>query len=237
LRRIVGVAGALALVSGAIVSTAAPASADSTAAAIVRSVNASRVAHGLRPYVWRSDLSSVAQAWSVKMARASRLSHNPRLATQVTNFRWVGENVGYGPTWLKVEQAFMRSTAHRANILDRQFTQIGIGVSVSGGRIWITQVFRQPYGATASAAKPVQRTVTSFARAKPAAAAPVTRVVAKATSSSARPAARAVPARLTATPNQLLAERVAVARAAISNNNDPLARALAYAATMRAVAG
>ena len=78
------------------------------------------------------------------MAGSSRLYHNPRLTSDVTNWRWVGENVGYGPSVASVHTAFMNSPAHKANILDRDYTEVGIGVVVANGRVWVAEVFRRP---------------------------------------------------------------------------------------------
>ena len=78
------------------------------------------------------------------MAARSTLFHNPNLTTDVRNWRYVGENVGYGPDALSVHRAFMHSTHHRANILDRDYTQLGIGAVVVNGRVWVAQVFRRP---------------------------------------------------------------------------------------------
>ncbi|MEX2503773.1 MAG: S-layer homology domain-containing protein, partial [Egicoccus sp.] len=47
--------------------------------------------------------------------------------------------------------AFMNSEGHRRNILDTQVTQIGVGVEVRDGTVWVTKVFRNP-SATASTA-------------------------------------------------------------------------------------
>ena len=38
----------------------------------------------------------------------------------------------------------MNSSAHRANILDRRWRGVGVGVVKSGGRLWVTEIFRQP---------------------------------------------------------------------------------------------
>jgi uncharacterized protein YkwD len=125
----------------------AQASAVSPATAIARSVNASRAAYGLRPLLIRPALSVVAKNWALRMASVNTLSHNPALTTQVrrlSQWRLVGENVGFGPTASSVQRAFMRSAPHRANILNRSFTQIGVGVVVARGRVWVTQVFLRP---------------------------------------------------------------------------------------------
>lgn len=78
------------------------------------------------------------------MARTGVLEHNPDLSGQVTGWRSLAENVGYGGDEQSVHRALMNSSGHRANILDPRFTQIGIGVAWSGGRVWVTQVFREP---------------------------------------------------------------------------------------------
>jgi uncharacterized protein YkwD len=38
----------------------------------------------------------------------------------------------------------MRSPAHRANILNPAYRQVGVGIVRANGRLWITQVFRRP---------------------------------------------------------------------------------------------
>jgi len=68
----------------------------------------------------------------------------------VTNWQYVGENVGYGPDALTVHVAFMNSPAHRANILDRDYTEVGVGAVVVGDRVWVAEVFRRPMRVTTS---------------------------------------------------------------------------------------
>ena len=86
------------------------------------------------------------------MAAANRLYHNPNLATDVKNYAWAGENVGYGPDLVTLHQAFMNSPEHRANILSTRFTEIGIAVVAKDGVLWVAEVFRRPWsvGSTAS---------------------------------------------------------------------------------------
>jgi hypothetical protein len=139
----------------------------------------------------------------------------------VSNWRWVGENVGYGPDWRTVETAFMNSPGHRANILDRDYSQIGIGVVISGNRIWITQVFRSPSGSVTSTQPKPKKTTSTTAR-----------------TTTAKPAAR--PARKPApTPTQLLKRRITTAKAGLHEpkGTDPLVDALGFADVMRTVGG
>jgi len=105
-------------------------------------LNGERAAHGLTPLVMRADLTSIAQSWSAHMAATGVLSHNPSLASEVTNWLAVGENVGDGPTIGDLDAAFMASPKHRANVLDPTYDDVGIGTVTRDGMIWITVDFR-----------------------------------------------------------------------------------------------
>jgi uncharacterized protein YkwD len=107
-------------------------------------VHEARKAHHLPGYRLGRRLSIIARDQARRMADRTTLFHNPQLASDVTNWTWVGENVGFGPDVHSVHVAFMRSAPHRANILDRDFTRIGVGVEVRGTRVWICQVFKTP---------------------------------------------------------------------------------------------
>jgi hypothetical protein len=124
------------------------------------------------------------------MAAQQRLYHNPGLAAQVTSWKYVGENVGYGPDVNTLFSAFMHSAEHRANILDHDFTQIGVGTVTVNGTLWVSMVFRQPLHATStrpSSSKP-RTTTKKKAAAVPTARATVVRTTAATRVSSATPA-------------------------------------------------
>lgn len=129
----------------------APALADSgMEASFVAKANAERAAHGLPALSAQSSLVATARSWSSAMAGRSTLSHNPDLASQVSGWQAVGENVGRGPSVDAIHAALMASPSHRANILDPRWSQIGIGVVVQDGTVWVTQVFRQPAGTSSA---------------------------------------------------------------------------------------
>jgi hypothetical protein len=144
------------LTAGAItVSAPAFASTASMESQFIADINAARQANGLRPYAVAGDLTSVARGHSATMASKHSLYHNPSLTTQVPNWQAVGENVGEGPSVGDIHQAFMNSPEHRSNILDHDFTQVGVGVSVDkDGIIWVTEDFRQPMGSTSTYQQP-----------------------------------------------------------------------------------
>lgn len=83
------------------------------------------------------------------MARSENLHHNPRLRKAVGD-RWdvVGENVGRSSeretlrkTLRVLHRLFMRSAPHRRNIRLRSHRRLGVGITRSGGSVWITVVF------------------------------------------------------------------------------------------------
>jgi uncharacterized protein YkwD len=139
-----------------VVAVAAPSAAfaDSTysmEAQFIAKMNAARQANGQAPYSVSSDLTAIARSHSANMASKNSLYHNPSLTSEVQNWQAVGENVGEGGTVSDIHTAFMNSPEHRANILDHDFTQVGVGVSVDKrGVIWVTEDFREPMYSSSS---------------------------------------------------------------------------------------
>ena len=140
-----GVALALA-VAGLVLLVPPPASATLTDAeqTLAQRIDQARTARGVRALDTRAALVEVARDWAGKLARSGVLRHNPSLTSDVENWQVVGENVGYGPDVRTVHAAFMDSAAHRANVLDRDYTQVGVGVAHRDGRVWVVEVFRRP---------------------------------------------------------------------------------------------
>jgi uncharacterized protein YkwD len=103
-----------------------------------------RASHGLPAYRLGGVITGVARDQARRMADQETLFHNPRLTSEVPNWRYVGENVGYGPDVVTVHRAFMGSAPHRANILDQDFTRVGVGAVVRNGRVWVSEVFKTP---------------------------------------------------------------------------------------------
>jgi hypothetical protein len=252
---------AIAIVSAALLSTGlgviGAGSAGATTGSMLGQVNAARAAHGDRALVWNSHLASVAQEQANRMAKKRELYHNPNLAGDVGSYRWVGENVGYGPSSSVIQDAFMDSPGHRANILDDDFTQIGIAERRdSKGRLWVAQVFRKPVSegsgssgnASAPKAKKPKATTTKKqtstapkkATRRPAAAPTATAKPSRAATKPAAPKKRrpAVAQRPTAAPQPTLAQRVAYVQQAAGSGtgSDPVAATLAFATAMNAVA-
>lgn len=199
----------LAALLGAGMVATAPA-AGASAGTFTSLLNSERGSGGLAPLSSNGDLAAVASRWAASMASSDQLAHNPQLTSQVSGWRFVGENVGYGPDAATIHRALMDSPSHRANILDTQYTQVGIGVAQVGGRVWVAQVFRTPSGASAKP-KPAPK-------AKPA------------------PAPTAVPP---PSPDELLRERADAAASGPGAEavTDPVQQSLRFVEVMRAVHG
>jgi uncharacterized protein YkwD len=233
-------AGLLAGAALTTVATFAPSTAvaDSTytmESQFVADMNDARQAAGLHPYAVASDLTTIAREHSAQMAQQQSLYHNPNLTTQVQNWQAVGENVGEGPTVSDIHDAFMHSPEHRANILDHDFTQVGVGVSVdSNGIIWVTEDFREPMRSTTTTTTTRTTTHHSTTTAAPH---PVTRQVTHAAVTPPKPAPVAKPhvARPAAKPSpqaQLLAKLAAASAAPTTASADPVTQAFDYLSTV-----
>ena len=107
-------------------------------------VNAERSARGIAKVRVCMELRGVARRHTRVMASQSHLHHNPNLASDISDWRRVTENVGRGGSVSSLHQALMNSDGHRRNILDANVTQIGVGVEVVNGQMWVTQNFRLP---------------------------------------------------------------------------------------------
>ncbi len=205
--------------------------------------NEARSSAGLRGYSGPSDLVAVARRQAQRMASEGRIYHNPNLDSEVDNWQAVGENVGMGGDVASIHQAFMNSAGHRANIVDRDFTEVGMGTATdAGGKIYVAQVFRQPQRSSAPpqpAAEPAPQSAPAAAPARPAPSAPKpatapVRTRPRRTTAAPR-VADATPVRTS--PAALLRIRLAAARDAAAPDVTGLDRAVSFDEVMTALAG
>jgi uncharacterized protein YkwD len=137
---------AAALVASTAFVGAAPASAVTTREArLVAKINTARANHGLPSLRTSPELMAIARSHTVAMAAQRTLFHTASFST-ICCWTSVAENVGRGFTVRGVHRSLMRSTPHRANILNGRMRQVGVGVVSAGGQLWVTEVFRQPAG-------------------------------------------------------------------------------------------
>lgn len=108
-------------------------------------VNAERAKNGCAPLTLDTELTSNANVRAKKIVEV--FSHTrpngERCFTAVTvDWMYVGENIAMGyPTAEAVMDGWMNSDGHRKNILNGDFTKIGIGVCSSGGAMYWVQLF------------------------------------------------------------------------------------------------
>lgn len=118
---------------------------------VVSRTNVARAAHGLGPLTADRRLAAAAQAHNDDMVRRGFFAHeSPDGATVADRVRAAGyaygvvaENIAAGQrTADEVVQGWMDSPGHRANILNRDVREIGVGYTEGGGygTSW-TQVF------------------------------------------------------------------------------------------------
>ncbi|MEV7287535.1 CAP domain-containing protein [Streptomyces sp. NPDC093252] len=119
------------------------------AAEVLRLVNVERAAAGCSPVAANSALSGLAQNFSEDMAARGFFDHTDPdgdtpwdRAAQAGIANLGGENIARGQTdAAAVMDAWMNSEGHRANILNCDFTTLGVGVEFGSGGPWWTQNF------------------------------------------------------------------------------------------------
>ena len=110
---------------------------------VLDKVNAQRAKHELRPLRATVCLAGkVAQPWAKHMAETETMVHQDLSVVfeKCPGLSRAGENIAYGyPTAAAVMKAWMNSPGHRSNILNRQFTKIGLGLarSADGTPYWV----------------------------------------------------------------------------------------------------
>jgi hypothetical protein len=176
--------------------------------------NSARSSNGLSSYSVASDLSAIAARHARSMASRRSIYHNSSLASEACCWRSIGENVGAGQSESSIQNAFMSSSAHRANILSSTFNEIGVGTARgSDGKVYVDEVFRARTGSHGSTRKVTRSTSTthrsssSTGTSRPRAAAPAPR----------KPSAAA-----------LLARKLQELSAARGTQPDPVAAALSF---------
>lgn len=128
-----------------------PGGLERTAREVIALTNTERATHGLPPLAPDTPLTAAAQGHSADMVARDFYAHTSpegrrpwdRAAAAGSGLRTIGENIACGQrSPAEVVLGWMNSPGHRANILKRDFTRIGIGLAGGGraGTYW-TQLF------------------------------------------------------------------------------------------------
>jgi uncharacterized protein YkwD len=119
------------------------------AEAMLRMINAARIAEGLDPLLRDPSLDKVAQAHSDEMMKARLVGHDvgggdprARLAAAGLKAKIAGENVASASSLKNAHRALWASPSHRGNLLLERFTRVGVAVTRSAdGSVWVTEMF------------------------------------------------------------------------------------------------
>jgi Cysteine-rich secretory protein family len=98
--------------------------------------NAARSAHGLSLLKWDDRLAEAARIHAGWMLEGGQLSHQlpaePSLAVRAAqagaHFQAIAENIADGPDMTSIQNGWMHSPPHRANILDPNLNAVGFAV-------------------------------------------------------------------------------------------------------------
>ena len=118
---------------------------------VVDLTNAERARAGLKPLEIYAPLMKVAEAKSADMAKNNYFSHTSptygspfdQMKAAGISYKSAGENIAQGQkTPAEVVQAWMDSPGHRQNIMNANYTHIGVGY-VENGNYWTQQFIQQ----------------------------------------------------------------------------------------------
>lgn len=139
---------ATVVVAGRVPAGSVIAAAEAEMAALV---NTLRAGLGLRALAYDADIAAVARRWSETMGAAERLYHNPNYWNQYPAGSLAGaENASQVSAPLSLSAAVRRSfeglvdsPLHYANMVNPDYTHLGIGIALDNGVLWVTQNFAQ----------------------------------------------------------------------------------------------
>lgn len=115
---------------------------------MVQAVNSDRAFWGMGGLAWDSQLYYLAQSHANELAASGSLWHSNLgsiiALPQMAGWRSLGENLAVGNMGMnafQLEDMWMASPPHRANILNGGFNRIGVGMAFGGGRVWMVALF------------------------------------------------------------------------------------------------
>lgn len=128
-------------------------------------INNQRMLAGLEPLAVHDDLIAAARDWTVSMMSDQVLAHAGDITTGVpAGWTKAGENVGRGESVDGLMVAFMKSPGHRRNVLDPEFTHVGVGSFIDpAGVLYTTHRFVEA-PLTPVAGAPVETSLLSSCR-------------------------------------------------------------------------
>lgn len=147
--RVMALAVCLVAALGIATLTAAPAQAAAGVSASVFSLtNAQRTKAGLKPLITDANLDAAAKAWAQQLANSCTFKHSTSSwrTSRTAKAGWTatGENIAAGYTSASaVMSGWMGSAGHKANILNKSYTGLGVGYATGscGYKTYWVQIF------------------------------------------------------------------------------------------------
>ena len=110
--------------------------------------NQARKKHGVPPVVSTNELNKLAQEHSKDMADNNYFSHNNKQGQSPDDRRIAigiktptSENIAKDISVAFAHNGLMRSASHRSNILQEDWTTVGLGLAKKGGYLYVTEEF------------------------------------------------------------------------------------------------
>ncbi|HET8931362.1 MAG TPA: CAP domain-containing protein [Acidimicrobiales bacterium] len=102
----------------------------------------SRAVNGVHQLADYGPADTKAQNWANHLASIGTIRHSS-LTSGYRSGTWcrLGENVGMGPSLLAINNAFMNSPSHRANMLSSLYDHMGTGVAKRGNTYYVVHEF------------------------------------------------------------------------------------------------
>jgi uncharacterized protein YkwD len=113
-------------------------------------LNADRAKNGLSALKTNSQLTNLAGNYAQDMINRNYFAHNnpegqtpfDRMKNAGISYTSAGENIAINNNVTAAETAFMNSSGHKANILNKNYTDVGVGVRYkSDGSAYVVQEF------------------------------------------------------------------------------------------------
>ena len=116
----------------------------------IQLLNRDRAKNGLKSLQADAKLTQVARSHAADMAKQNYFNHTnlqgkspfDRMKANGIAYRLAGENIAYNHSLEAMQEAWMNSPGHRANILNTGYTHAGVGLyTKEDGTIYGVQLF------------------------------------------------------------------------------------------------
>ena len=105
-------------------------------------VNDLRASVGVGQLARSGQLNTKAQKQADKMAKAGSIFHSKSLSSGVSaGWSNIGENVAMAGSIEDAQHALENSPGHYENMTNGDYTEMGVGVTVKDGTVYVVQVF------------------------------------------------------------------------------------------------